>query len=488
MDRFSFLTKQVEISEVQGNGNLTAKFCLCDFSVNANGVQLNRDTVEDWMGSLVNQPLVGRVGYSGDFTGHNMRTGTVTGADGVKRKEVMFDTEAFGTFTDVSIETVNDVDCIVGTVEIWGRYPLVCELIKKRVAEGTLHTSWEIITSESHNDGNVKVIDNGSFIGLCMLGKNVPPAYESSGLLEVAESFEDDEFSEALSTDISNDLDKEVTHMDEKEKLLSQEEVEISGAPVVSEPESSESKPSAVPEDKKDEDTPAPEEDNEDKDDVEVSSLTVRDIRFGLEDAIRGTGLAGYVDFVFPEDHTCLFKAYENQKALTYIQYSYSVEGDTVSVSDPVIVELVATPVQMNQMIAEKTNALAEAGAKITELETQIAELAPYREAAEKAAAEKLVAEKQAKENALKEYAMKSGFITEQECSEDESVKSMIAELNENGIKQLIADRLIASLADKTEKVVETSSAEVEEVATMNLYDGKSDNVECDLVSAYINS
>ena len=142
----------------------------------------------------------------------------------------------------------------------------------------------------------------------------------------------------------------------------------------------------------------------------------------------------------------------------------------------------------MNQMIAEKTNALAEAGAKITELETQIAELAPYREAAEKAAAEKLVAEKQAKENALKEYAMKSGFITEQECSEDESVKSMIAELNENGIKQLIADRLIASLADKTEKVVETSSAEVEEVATMNLYDGKSDNVECDLVSAYINS
>lgn len=488
MDKFSFLTKRIEVSEVQSNGNIIAKFCLCDFSVNANGVQLNRDTVESWMGSLINQPLIGRVGYSGDFTGHNMRTGTVTGADGVKREAVMFDTEAFGTFTDVAIETTDNVDYIIGTAEIWGRYPLVCELIKKRVAEGTLHTSWEILTVESHEDGDIKVIDSGSFLGICMLGKHVTPAYQSSGLLEIAETYEDTEFSDALSTDISNDSNKEVVPMDKNDKLISDVESDVQETPVVSEHGDTETTVSDAREEK----DKAVELDDESDDDedcgkVETSSLTDRDLRDCLYKAIRGVGVDGYISFVFPEDHTFLVNEY-GRRELEFIQYAYSIDGNDATISDPVRVELVATPVQINKMLAEKTDALVSAGEKIAKLEAQVAQLSPYREAAEREAAEREAAEKIEKANALKAYAVKSGLITEQECTDNEDIKTMISELNKDGIKQMIADRLIASLNTQESSSVEVSSVRPTEQATMNLYDGKSDNVECDLVSAYINS
>lgn len=493
MDNIGFLTKSIEISEIQSNGNILAKFCLCDFSVNGNGVQLNRDTVETWMSSLVNQPLVGRIGYAGDFTGHNMRTATITCADGEKRKTVVFDTEAIGTFTDVAIETVDDVDYIVGSAEIWSRYPMVCELIKKRAAEGTLHTSWEISVAEYHRDGEVKVIDDGCFTALCVLGKNVQPAYESSRMLEVAESFEDTEFSEALSMDISNESNKEVIRMDENEKLASAVDPETQDAPVVSEAGNPEEDKKAKPTGDENVDDPAPTDEQEDKKDdkTETSSLTMRDLRHKLEITVCNRDGAGHIDFLFPEDHTFLYKKYENNGGeLIYYQYTYEMNGDEVTIGQPTRVELVASPVAMSQIISEKTDALVEASTKISELETQLAELSVYKEAAEKAAAEKAAAEKLEKENALKEYATKSGLVTEQECSEDEAIKTMISELNENGIKELIADRLIASLTEKpAEKEIEISSKNEPEqnVACMNLYDGKSDNVECDLVSAYIN-
>lgn len=51
----------------------TAKFVICDFSVNENRRQLNQDTIKNWMGTLVNKPLVGKIvttSKGSDFTGH----------------------------------------------------------------------------------------------------------------------------------------------------------------------------------------------------------------------------------------------------------------------------------------------------------------------------------------------------------------------------------------------------------------------------------
>lgn len=481
MDNIGFLTKNIEISEVQTNGNIIAKFCLCDFSVNGNGVKLNRDTVEDWMSSLVNQPLVGRIGYSGDFTGHNIRTTTITCADGEKRKTVVFDTEAIGTFTDVTIETEDETDYIVGTAEIWARYPMVCELIKKRVSEGTLHTSWEITVSESHIDDDVKVIDNGCFTALCVLGKNVAPAYDSSRMLEVAELYEDSEFSDALSVDFLNNSYKEVTKMDKNEKLESAVESEVLNKSAAAETEDNKENKTVK---SADDDMVDDDEVDDDEDSLESSSLTVCDLRHKLECVLDKSGRHGYISYLFPEDRIFLFKTFEKHGELQYDQYTYEVTDDEVVISDPTPIELVATPMDMNKSIAEKTNALAKAGVRISELEAQLDELAIYKEAAEKAAAEKAAAELKEKQKKLKAYAIKSGFISEQECAENETIKTMISELNENGVKELIADRLVASLLDKE---VEISTKDEPPSACMNLYDGKTDAVECDLVSAYIN-
>ena len=54
------------------------KFVICDFSTNHNHTKINRDKIEDWMGTLKNKPVVGKLVSNGrggvDFSGHNMRT------------------------------------------------------------------------------------------------------------------------------------------------------------------------------------------------------------------------------------------------------------------------------------------------------------------------------------------------------------------------------------------------------------------------------
>ena len=61
MEKVVLLSNRVWIAENASNGNLQAKIVICDFSTNLNGVRLNRDTVENWMHSIINQPLVGKI-------------------------------------------------------------------------------------------------------------------------------------------------------------------------------------------------------------------------------------------------------------------------------------------------------------------------------------------------------------------------------------------------------------------------------------------
>ena len=232
MDRITLYSSQVYLAEDNSNpDSYIAKFIICDFGRNKNGVSLNRDGIEDWLATLKNKPLVGKIKmkYDGtyDFTGHNMKLVNKIDEDGNKYQEVEFDTDAFGTFFDVSIETINDQEVIVASCEIWKRFTKACEIIVSRIKDGTLHTSWEIAIEKSHQgivDGLMtKIIDVGRFIGHCLLGKQVSPAYDSSGLLEIASTNYDVEFAEALSQDIiSQGLDK--NNQEKEENILKKDE------------------------------------------------------------------------------------------------------------------------------------------------------------------------------------------------------------------------------------------------------------------------
>lgn len=220
---------------------------------------------------------------------------------------------------------------------------------------------------------------------------------------------------------------------------------------------------------------------------VEASALTIRDIHVRINMALREKNVDGDVAFLYPEDHIALVHVWGRDFGeLEYLQFTYSVDGDTVTLDDGVKIRLEATVLTMNQTIAEKNEALIEASQRIKGLEAEVAELRPYKEAADKIEAERLAAEKQAKITALEQYAAKSGFVTSEEISEDGEIKTMISELNEAGIKQLIADRFMASLQEAKPANVEVASTKEEVVPSVVLENGD-DDADGNILSVYNN-
>ena len=112
---------------------------------------LNRATIDSWLQTLVNKPVVGKISGN-DFTSHQYKNGK-------------FNTDAFGVFTKVYISTLDTGDeCIIAEGMIWKRFEKACAIIQSRISRGlTVSSSWELINNESHIeeiDGRkVKVID-----------------------------------------------------------------------------------------------------------------------------------------------------------------------------------------------------------------------------------------------------------------------------------------------------------------------------------------
>lgn len=85
---------------------LIVKFVICDFKRNKNGVLLNRKTITNWLSTLLNNPVVGKIGVNADgdddFSSHNMTISVQENANGELERVVEFNTEAYGTFTNSS--------------------------------------------------------------------------------------------------------------------------------------------------------------------------------------------------------------------------------------------------------------------------------------------------------------------------------------------------------------------------------------------------
>ena len=130
----------IEVSELASHPDyLQAKFVISDFNTNKNGVRLNRETIEEWMYTLIGSPLVGKItkklNKKEDFSSHEMKIISYKGDDGKIHKKAVFDTSAFGVFTDVSIEKIDNVECIVATARIWKRFENACKIIQERAKD-----------------------------------------------------------------------------------------------------------------------------------------------------------------------------------------------------------------------------------------------------------------------------------------------------------------------------------------------------------------
>ena len=482
MDNIVFYSDQVYLSENSNPDSYIAKFIICDFGRNKNGVALDRNTIENWMSTLKNKPLVGKIKmrYDGeyDFTGHNVREVEKVDENGNKYREVEFDTEAFGTFFDVAIETINDKEYIVASCEIWKRFTKACEIIVNRIQEGSLSTSWEISVEKSTQgiiDGLMtKIIQAGRFIGHCLLGKNVSPAYDSSGLLEIASTNYDMEFAEALSQDIlSQGLDKENEAKEENnlqsniETQVAEENVEetVVETPVADTTESS-----------------TETEVTENKDETEVSQLTEYDLRKKICEACRAKlDKWCWISFHFPVEKEVWLEVDGRESELDFVRMTYTVENDTITVSDPEEVKLTVSIADVNTKIAEleaevstKDEAIIKSGEEIARLKTEISELSPFKEKFEKAEQERIENELKEKKETIISSITKSGLITREEIEASEELKGYVENLDEKSLKAILADRYIASLSENNTEVSETKTEVETETASTNL-DGLED-------------
>lgn len=465
MSKEYFYSRNICCSEITEHpDHYFAKFVICDFSVNGNQVALNRETIESWMSTLVGNPLVGKlvVAPKGelDFSGHNMKVVTRKDADGNEYKTAEFDTDAFGSFQSVGIEKIDDTDFIVASCKIWKRYPKACATILRRIESGTLNTSWEIDVLKAHKGivgGRMaKIIDDGVFTAHCLLGANVEPAYKCSKLLEVAET----DFGLELANAYIEDT-KEISNIEFNEKEAKNLELnkdnETQTAQVENSTETEQAEQTAT------------------ESTTETSSLTGHDLYEKLNEAVVKFNSDMYLAEVFPEDHTIWCKKFGRcMNDLDYIMFSYTVEGNEVSLGEPQRITLTVSISDVNTKIAELNNTIASLNTELQSAKEKVASLAPYKDQAEKAEAEKAAAELAQKKEDLRQYALSSKMITEAEVSEGGNYASLIDNLDETGIKSVIAERCVeAAKKAPAEKKIETSEVHKPESIKLNLNETK---------------
>ena len=214
--------------------------------------------------------------------------------------------------------------------------------------------------------------------------------------------------------------------------------------------------------------------DTKNNSEIEKSELTDNDVMQGLYNAIsEKLGIPYYYFCIIANivtTNTVWVQRWDSDNAseLDVLVFTYTVDNDVVTVSDPTEEKLTVSVSEINNKIAElnaniekQNTSLVEASSKVKELSTQIAELTPFKEAADKAEKERIEAETTSKREELKNHALKSGFITESEFVSDENIKASIDNVSQKDLDAIIAERFIASL-NKKESNVETSSKEKE--------------------------
>lgn len=461
-EKIYLASQSIELSENETDPDvMLANVVICDFDRNGNGVKLNRDTIDNWLSTLVDMPIVGKIAVNKDevedFTSHNLYSVQKKDENGNEYTDYEFDTDAFGVFKSASIEEVNGRECICAQAKIWKRFTSACGVIKRRIKEGSLHTSWEIAvenyTALMEGGLPTKVINAGRFLGHCLLGADVAPAYDSSGVVDIA-SKTDDAYAELRSAIIhdflvsdNNKIEscrKEDEGMEENKNEPIQEETVVEEAaqePVV-------------------EDVSAIAEPENNEGVVEQAELTDEDVRRQLYRLLDSEEFK-YADlmFIFPEAKVCWGHRWRDSQT-HLLKFTYTIENNIVSiVGDPEEVELVVEPLSINNEIVQRDEALASANARVTELENQVSELNVYKEEHDKAVAEAEKAEHDKQVSALRDYVETSNCFTDSEL-ESEEIKNMISELKPNELKAMIADRIVSKIAANKKTEVETSAVE----------------------------
>lgn len=417
MSNYEMSSNVIELSEHKTYIELTRRLCYYDYP-NLNGVQLNSDTAEEKAQSLLMQPVVAkykRIRNKDDLGGHECSVDN--------NGNVTFGTVPIGVNVAVEIknDTVNinnntvETPCLFATSRIWTRNKNVCSAIKRLFAEGKLHSSWEILTENAEYVNNVKILKDYVFEADALLGSTSNPAYGECATTLCVASAEDPEIllSEAIANDFN--IDNSETKEDKTLKIKENESV------VTSENENADVVTDEVV------------ETSQETENVETTETTetVSETREAKAEKIEDT------------------TANENTEK------SEESNSDNTDTSNEEVVSDTDTIIaNLKQEIVEKNDAIIKANEEIANLKAVNESLIQYKEMYEKVEAEKAADELAKKKKCLSEYAVKSGYISSDEIESSEEIKKLIDTVDENGIKAIIVDRL---MAQKNDVVVETS-------------------------------
>ena len=419
MSNYEMSSNVIELSEYKTYIELTRRLCYYDYP-NLNGVQLNSDTAEEKAQSLLMQPVVAkykRIRNKDDLGGHECSVDN--------KGNVTFGTVPIGVNVAVEIknDTVNinnntvETHCLFATSRIWTRNKNVCSAIKRLFAEGKLHSSWEILTENAEYVNNVKILKDYVFEADALLGSTSNPAYGECATTLFVASAEDPEIllSEAIANDFN--IDNSETKEDKILKIKENESV------VTSENENADVVTDEVV------------ETSQETENVETTETT---------EAVSETREA---------------KSEKNEDTTVdeNTEKSEEINSDNTDTSNEKVVSDTDTIIaNLKQEIVEKNDAIIKANEEIANLKAVNESLVQYKEMYEKIESEKAADELAKKKKCLSEYAVRSGYISSEEIESSEEIKKLIEAVDENGIKAIIVDRL---MAQKNDVVVETSEA-----------------------------
>ena len=486
MSNYEMSSNVIELSEHKTYIELTRRLCYYDYP-NLNGVQLNSDTAEEKAQSLLMQPVVAKykkIRNKDDLGGHECSVDS--------KGNVTFGTIPIGVNVSVEIknDTVNinntnvEAPCLFATSRIWKRNKNVCSAIKRLFAEGNLHSSWEILTEKAEYKDNVKVLTDYVFEADALLGSTSKPAYGECATTLCVASTENPEIllSEAIVNDfnIENSETKEdktlkiiknesvTASENENTDVVTDEVVETSQETIAIDTAETDSETSEVEKSNSESvDDNDSDEKSEDTQTVEVSELTVRDLRAKIEKLCRAKIRYCWVAFMFPNEKYVLVECDDRESELEYMKFTYEVNGDEVTIGEPEKVKLVVSVENINDEIAEKNNAIIKANEEIASLKSENENLMKYKEMFEKSEAEKAEQELAKKKECLRKYAIKSGYISSEEIETSDEIKNLIDSVDENGIKAIIVDRLMAQKNESDVVTSETVTSQTTEVASL---------------------
>lgn len=486
----------VNIAEHTSYLELVSRVCFYN-EPNLNGDMLPYDdTSLGKAQTLVNMPVQAKYRVNPDGTpslgGHEM----------VKKKDgtIEFKTQSIGTHTSVEIKndnvlvdgSIKELPCLFASYRIWKRYPNYVAAIKRLFDNGILYGSWEINTYQYLYDNGIRKITDYEFIANCLLGETSYPSYGTSANAISMAQLNDNQLmiAEALSQDLLdenniNDNDKEENLLAKKnESSPAVENIIASASPEAQNSDTANTTSTA--EDKQNE-TPT----------TDSAQLTVWDLKTRVGEACRKKlGKWCWASFMFPNEKEvwCEYDGAESE--LDYVRFTYEVaDDDTVTVSEPEYVKLTVSIAEVNTKISElekeiqtvkaeldiKNDAITKASETIQNLNTQISELAPYKEQVEVAERKKIEEQITAEKEALKQKLLKGNLFSEEDIAEKE-IQDLIEARDVSAINSLIADKFVASfdVDHKNENTETVSTAETVVTATANL---ESEDTETDVRS-----